>query len=392
MRIGIDATTWWNRRGFGRFTRRIVTAMLDEPCGHEFVLFVDQEPAPEMVRPGVEIVQVMTQAAVTESAVADGRRRVGDLLAFRRAVAARPLDVVYFPAVYSWFPAGGRAPSVITFHDAIAEHHTELVFPDRLGRLFWNLKTWMARRSAAGFTTVSHAARDEIVRYMGIPGERIHVILEAADPIFRPVREPAPLRAVRARLGLPADARLLLYVGGLAPHKNLLRLTEAFAGARARKIDDLHLVFVGDPKGDGFLSNYETLRKSVEQDENLQGSVHFTGYVSDEDLVHLYSDAHMVAMPALSEGFGLPAAEAIACGTPVIATRGGAVQEVVGQAGLFFDPLDVQEMTDVIVRMASDPELYQALRASCAPRAAELSWTTAARELLGVLEQYARVR
>lgn len=392
MRIGIDASTWWNRRGFGRFTRRIVTAMMDQPGNHEFVLFVDQEPAPEMRRPGVTVVQVRTSASVTESAVADGRRRVSDLLAFRRAVARQSLDIMYFPAVYSWFPAGGRAPSIITFHDAIAEHHTDLVFPNQIGRLFWNLKTRLARLSAAGFTTVSHAARDEILRYLGIPEDRIHVILEAADPIFQPTRDPASLRAMRERLGLPLDARLLLYVGGLAPHKNLLRLTEAFAGALARDIDDVHLVFVGDPKGDGFLSNYETLRAYVDADSKLSGRIHFTGFVPDEDLVRLYSDSYMVAMPALSEGFGLPAAEAIACGTPVIATRGGAVQEVVGNGGLFFDPLDVSEMTEVIVRMASEPATYDSVRTSCLPRAAELSWTTAARELIGVLERYARVR
>ncbi|MGH7021501.1 MAG: glycosyltransferase family 4 protein, partial [Brevundimonas sp.] len=335
MRIGIDATCWWNRRGFGRFTRQLITAILADSRGHEIHLFVDREPAPEMVRPGVHVVRVETSATVTSAAVAEGRRKLPDMLRLRRAVAATPLDVIYFPAVYSWFPTPARTPTIITFHDAIAEHYASLVFPDRLGRFFWNLKTWLARRTAAGFTTVSEAAREEIVRYLKIPRDRIEVVLEAADPIFARVSDAARLAEMRSRLALPSDHRLLLYVGGLAPHKNLLRLARAFAKAAADPVlDDLSLVFVGDPEGGGFHSNYQELKALVDGDGRLAGRVHFTGFVSDDDLVSLYSAAHVVAMPALSEGFGLPAAEAIACGTPVIATGGGAVAEVVGEAGV----------------------------------------------------------
>jgi glycosyltransferase involved in cell wall biosynthesis len=315
------------------------------------------------------------------------------MLRFHRAVAAQPLDVLYFPAVYSWFPSGGRAPTVITFHDAIAEHFTSLVFPDRVGRFFWNLKTWLARRTAAGFTTVSEAAREEIVRYLKISRDRIEVVLEAADPIFIPASDPARLSEMRSRLALPRGDRLLLYVGGLAPHKNLLRLAQAFAKAAADpRLNDLSLVFVGDPEGDGFHSNYEELKALIEGDARLTGRVHFTGFVSDEDLVSLYSAAHVVAMPALSEGFGLPAAEAIACGTPVIATAGGAVAEVVGEAGVFFDPLDVDDMARVIVRTATDDAMMEQLRAASLIRASQLSWPAAAEATLKVLERFGRTR
>jgi glycosyltransferase involved in cell wall biosynthesis len=389
MRIGVDATCWWNRRGFGRFTRLLLAAMLDAPRDHRFHLFVDREPAPEMLRPHVEIVRVETGRTVTEAAVADGRRRAVDLLAFRRAALSRPLDVIYFPAVYSWFPTGGRAPTVITFHDAIAEHHPELVFPNPMGRALWTAKSWLARRTAAGFTTVSNAARQEIADYLHIPPERVHVVLEAADPVFAPVADPARRAAVRARYGLAPEGRLLVYVGGLAPHKNLLRLVEAFAEAVGDPaLADLQLVFVGDPHGDGFHSNHEAIQARAATEPNLSGRVVFTGFVPDEDLVALYSDAWMVAMPALSEGFGLPAAEAIACGTPVVATAGGAVAEVVGEAGLFFDPLDVADMAAAIGRAATDAALYGRLRAACAPRAAELSWSAAASATLDVLEGY----
>lgn len=392
MRIGIDATTWWNKRGFGRFTRQLLTAMLDAPGDRTFCLFVDQPPAPQMIRPGVEVIQVATGATVTEAAVADGSRSVKDLFAFGKAVSSHKLDVMYFPAVYSWFPTL-RTPTVITFHDAIAEHYSDLVFPSRVGRLLWNTKTWLARRTARRITTVSQAARREIVEYLKIPASKVEVILEAADPVFQPIEDRAVLADMRARLMLPADARMLVYVGGIAPHKNLLRLVDAFAQARIDPaLDDLILVFVGDPQGDGFHSNYQLLKQRVETEPALMGRVVFTGFVSDADLVAIYSDAFAVAMPALSEGFGLPAAEAIACGTPVIATRGGAVAEVVGEAGLFFDPLDVAEMAETIVRLATEPALYAKIEAATRRRAGELSWMTAAEQTLAVLDQVGRGR
>lgn len=393
MRIGIDATCWWNRRGFGRFTRQLITAILADSRGHEIHLFIDREPAPEMIRSGVHVVRVETSATVTSAATAESRRKLLDMFRFRRAVATQPLDVLYFPAVYSWFPTGGRAPTVITFHDAIAEHYAGLVFPDRAGRFFWNLKTWLARRTAAGFTTVSEAAREEIVRYLKIPRGRIEVVLEAADPIFIHAPDPTRLTEMRARLALPANDRLLVYVGGLAPHKNLLRLARAFARAAAAPgLSDLSLIFVGDPNGDGFHSNYQELKALIDGDSRLKDRVHFTGFVSDHDLVSLYNAAHVVAMPALSEGFGLPAAEAIACGTPVIATAGGAVAEVVGDAGIFFDPLDIDDMARVIVQTATDKALMDRLRCASLIRASQLSWPAAAAATLDVLERFGRVR
>lgn len=393
LTIGVDATTWWNKRGFGRFTRGQLGAMLAEPRGHRFVLFVDHDPVEEMLRPHVEVVRVQTSATVTDSAVANGSRGIGDLLAFRKAASSRPLDIFWFPAVYSWYPVSGRIPSIVTFHDAIAEHFTKLVLPSLRGRLFWNLKVWLGKRSARHIATVSEAAREEIVRYLQIPRGKISVILEAADARFQPVEAEDERRSARHSLGLPADRRLILYVGGLAPHKNLAGLIEGYAGAvrNDRRLADVDLVIAGDPKGDGFHSNVEDLHARVAK-HGLKERVHFPGFVPDAILPALYSDALAVAMPAFSEGFGLPAAEAIACGTPVIATGGGAVAEVVGKAGLFFDPNDPADIAKAIVEVAGDDSVLERLRAECRPRAAELSWAQSASAMIDLLEAHARRR
>lgn len=387
--IGVDATTWWNKRGFGRFTRSLLGAMIAEGRGHEFVLFVDRAPAAEMLAANVRIVEVGSSATVTAAAVADGSRSVKDLLIFRSAVRAVPLDVFWFPAVYSWYPTGGRAPVAVTFHDAIAEHFSSLVMPSWRGRLFWNLKTRLARAAARSIVTVSQAAREEIHTYLGIPRDKISVVFEAADARFVPVTDPAELAAMRQALKLAAGRRRILYVGGIAPHKNLLGLVEGFARAVAAPgCDDVDLVIAGDPKGDGFHSNTQQLLDRA-ADPGLVGRIMFTGFVPDELLPALYSDAFAVAMPAFSEGFGLPAAEAIACGTPVIATGGGAVAEVVAGAGLFFDPRDPDDIARVITSLATDRAQEARLRAACRPRAEEMSWERSASAMLDLLERCA---
>ncbi len=132
------------------------------------------------------------------------------------------------------------------------------------------------------------------------------------------------------------EQRFLLYVGGLSPHKNLPRLVEAFAlGAPA----EVRLVLVGDVH-DVFHTCVPEIREAIAK-HNLGDRVIMTGYVSDDDLVFLYSRAYALVQPSLMEGFGLPAVEAMACGTPVISSQAGSLPEVVGEAGVYFDPTDV---------------------------------------------------
>lgn len=391
MRIGIDASCWWSQRGFGRFTRELLSAMFEEPRGHEFFLFVDRQPEPEMIRPGVNVIQVDISQPVTEAAVAEGSRSVRDVWCFTRAVSEQPMDVMFFPAVYSWFPVPFKLKNVVTLHDAIAEHFPALIFPDRKSRWLWSLKMKLARWQASRIMTVSNAAKKEIVEYLGVKPGVIDVVSEAADPRFKPVDDAEVCAAARQRAGLPAESRLIVYVGGLAPHKNIPGLLKGLAAAIDKGgLDDVHLALVGDLAGDGFHSHYEELRCMVEADARLDGRVNFTGFVSDEDLVALYSDSLAVTLPSFSEGFGLPAIEAMACGVPVLASSAGSIPEVVGNAGLYFDPYEVEQITDAIHRLATDKVTLEDLRQKASARAAQFTWSRAAELAIRCLEGAAR--
>ena len=387
MRIGIDASCWWNNRGFGRFTRELLSEMFRRPRGHEFVVFTDEADSAVFDGFGVETVLIGADRKVIEAATANDRRSLGDVWSFARSARKQNLDIMFYPAVYSWFPPPRGVPCVVTFHDAIAEHFPELVFPHRRERLFWNAKTWLAKKSADKVLTVSEAAKREIITYLKVPEQRIDVICEGADDVFQRTESPKRRLEMREKFDLSADARLLVYVGGFAPHKNLNRLLDAFSQLTEAEIGrPMQLVMVGEPRGGGFHSVYEEIQHKIQTIDGLSDKVRFTGYISDEELAVLYSDALALALPSLSEGFGLPALEAMSCGTPVLAARDGAVMEVAGSAGLDFDPLDVGDIRRAISALATNPELESTLRAQTGPETQRNTWPQAADLTLDALE------
>jgi glycosyltransferase involved in cell wall biosynthesis len=378
MRIGIDGSCLANRRGFGRFARQTLAALAEAPSDHEFVVFVDRPSSPSVQVPErFERVVVAVDEAPSRAASASGRRRVRDMLAMGKAVARSRIDLVYFPATYSFFPVWNVKRVVVTMHDTLAVAHPDLVFPTWRGRISWSLKEHAAARWADLILTVSETARRDLIAWFRLPVEKVRVVTEGPDAIFGPRDDGPESDGVLARYGIAPGARFVLYVGGLSPHKNLVRLIEAFAqGAR----DDVTLVLVGD-LGDVFHTHVPELRAAVVR-SGMDGRVLFTGFVPDHDLAFLYSRAYVLAQPSLMEGFGLPPVEAMACGTPVLSSRAGSLPEVIGEAGLFFDPTDVSQIARGLRRLLDDPAERDRLARQALQRAGRFTWAASARAML----------
>jgi glycosyltransferase involved in cell wall biosynthesis len=383
MRIGIDGACLANRRGFGRFAGQMVEALARAGSGHEFVVFVDGPSAASVSLPdGMERVEVAMAEAPSVAASAQGRRRVGDMVAMARAVARNRLDVTYFPASYSFVPVWNAGRVVVTMHDTLALAHPEWVFPNWRGKLAWRAKEQAASLWADRIVTVSQAARRDLLAWFHLPEDRVTVVSEGPDAAFTPGDEGAITDGALRRHGVEPGSRYLLYVGGLSPHKNLLRLIEAFAlGAHL----ETRLVLVGD-LGDVFHTHVPALREAVER-FGLNARVHFTGFVPDADLAHLYRRAYALVQPSLMEGFGLPPVEAMACGTPVLSSTAGSLPEVVGDAGLYFDPTDVEAMTDAIASLLARTDERDRLAALALERSKQFTWAAAARSLLDCFEE-----
>jgi len=268
-----------------------------------------------------------------------------------------------------------RIPAVVTIHDLAFLKWPELLTAQ--SRRYYG-QVARAVRSADRVIAVSARTRDDLIELVDAPARRIDVVYEAADRRFARV-EPAAVAAVARRLGLPE--RYFLFVGTREPRKNLRRLLDAYALVAEPAAPDL--VVAGRP---GWLA--EDLGGQAAA-LGIARRVHFTGEVEDEDLPALYSGALAFVFPSLYEGFGLPTLEAMACQTPVIASTGGSLPEIVGPAALLIDPFDVPALARAMERIWREPALREELVERGLARAGQFSWRRAAEETLDVYRRAA---
>ncbi len=210
MRIAVDATCWHNRRGYGRHARALLRALVARDTANRYTLFTDSADATEPWPERSEIRIIQTSVPAVQAASADGRRSVPDMWRMSRALSAPGFDLVLFPTIYTWVPVFSRARKVVMVHDVIAETFPQLTMPRLAARLAWNLKGALGRWQADALITVSHYSRDRIVDRFRMDPNRVFVVGEAADPVFRKLADPLPgpdLSRSRRRC-LPSHDRL----------------------------------------------------------------------------------------------------------------------------------------------------------------------------------------
>ena len=391
MRVGIDATSWANPRGYGRFTREVLRALAPIARHHELVCLLDQRAMRDFDLSGPNVTPVLVDLAEspTVAASADGARSLPDLLRMTRATSRARLDVFFAPTVYTYFPLPPGLAAVVTIHDAVAERFPELTLPSRRARLFWRAKVALARWQARLILTVSPYAARDLADVLGVPADRIRVALEAPSPSYRAGAGREEIDAVAARLGLPPAGRWFLYVGGLNPHKHVGAIVAAHARVvREHAGSPPWLVLAGPSEEDVFHAEDGALRAAIAA-HGTASLVRWTGFVSDDDLRCLYSGALALLMVSACEGFGLPAVEAAACGTPVIATTASPLPELLEGGGCFVAPGDVDAIAAAMRRLLDDEPGRRAMGDVARQRAGELSWDRCARQTLAAIEEAA---
>ncbi|HXI22661.1 MAG TPA: glycosyltransferase family 1 protein [Pyrinomonadaceae bacterium] len=289
-----------------------------------------------------------------------------------------PVDVLH---VQYTAPPLAPCPVVATIHDLSFEHLPETF--NRRSRAQLRLTVRRTARKAAQILTLSEFSRRDIVDTYSIAPDRVSVTPAAAPSHFKPIEDETELRKIQEHYGIARD--YILSVSSIQPRKNLIRLIEAYSCLRGLRPEGKlpQLVLVGKR---GWLDD-ETFRAA--QRHSANNDIAFTGYVAETDLPALYSGATCFVYPSFFEGFGLPILEAMQCGAPVIAGNRTSIPEVVGQAGLLFDPFDTNSLVQALTRVLDDSEFRAALRMQGLERARQFDWKQTARMTLQAYQKAA---
>ncbi|MEZ4669094.1 MAG: glycosyltransferase family 1 protein [Anaerolineae bacterium] len=266
-------------------------------------------------------------------------------------------------------------PSVVTVYDLSFIHYPQVLSTSR--RLYLRFLTAHSCRRARRVIAISQSTARDLTASLRIPAGKIDVAAPGFDSsIYKPLSQKA-VAQFRVRQGLPE--RFWLFLGTLEPRKNLLVLLRAYAALP--KSERLPLILAG---GKGW--DYEAIFQAV-RDYGLDGEVQFPGYLPVEDLPLWYNSAEVFLYPSLFEGFGLPALEAMACGTPVIVSDASSLPEVAGQAGLCLPPHEVEAWVDALHRAYHDAEWRELASSKGLTEARRFSWEETAAQTIASYQQ-----
>lgn len=294
------------------------------------------------------------------------------------AMRSLGVDIAHFPNFVA--PLGTRVPFVVTIHDLalVSSPHLFTLRQRLLMRPF--IKPTVRRARAV--LTVSEASKRDLIEEFGLAPASVHVTYEAAAPVFNRVPDKVESERRLSQYGWDRAAPHLLYVGTLEPRKNLVRLLHALRQLHQRGYR-AHLWLVGQ-SGLGA----ESIARAI-QVLDLSAFVHLTGFIPLDDLRAFYHLCDAFVLPSLYEGFGLPVLEALAGGAPSAVSRIPALAEILGDAGLLFDPTSVESIADALLCILSDPQFACELSRRARLRASAFSWEEAARQTLAVYESVA---
>lgn len=376
MRILVDCRhlSQTNQSGVGEYTTSILRALFLLSDKHEYILFSAGRTKPNLTSiggayPFVKHVHVNTPNKLLNIKTVLFNRPTID------QYVGEKIDLIFLPNL-NIISLPKNIPTVLTIHD-LSWHH----FPEYYS---WKMNLWhkilrpIDLISRSRIIAPSNATALDLVNTFSIQETSVHTIPHGISPTFRPMME-ARDHGVRSRYKLPK--RFALFVGTLEPRKNVLSIIEAMKLYREKSHDDLHLVLAGS-----WGWNTKTLRHRL-REKDVRDWVHHLGYVPSTDKPALYRSANLFVWPSFYEGFGLPVLEAMACGAPVITSPVSSIPELAGNAAMYVDPFNIQDLAEAVNQVISSIPLQEHMKKAGLTRSHAFTWETAAKQTLAVFEK-----
>lgn len=275
-------------------------------------------------------------------------------------------------------PLGVKSKQITIVHDMAYKAYPDTVAQKTKHWLDSHLEQYCRRADI--IITVSEFSKKEIMKYLAVPSEKIHVVYNGVDlDQYREADNTQNIENIKKKYGI--TGAYLLYLGTLEPRKNLGSLLEAYMHLKEEQEPVPKLVLAGKK---GWL--YDSIFEKVKE-YGLQENVVFPGYIAANDAPILLSGALLFVFPSLYEGFGIPPLEAMACGTPVITSNSSSLPEVTGDAAILTDPLDIQGLKNAMQKLINSPELRLELKEKGKLRAEQFSWRASAKRLLDIYNE-----
>ena len=367
MKIGIDATALPPQPvGAGNYIIQLIRSLAILESEFEFVVFAQPDGRQQINTPESSRIHWVETPSINP-----GLRLIWEQTLFPRLIRQSSIDLYH--SLHYTRPYLLSGPSVVTFHDM-----TFFLYPHlhtRVKRIFFPMAIRFSARTAQALIADSESTRQDAIRILQIPPDKIVAVQLGVDPKFRVIDDSLALERVRREYKLPE--RFMLYVGLVEPRKNVPILIRAYKNLVDQGIA-IPLVVVGR-----FGWMYSEVFDQIEK-LGLQERVQFTGYVPSDDLPNIYNLASLFVYPTRYEGFGFPALEAMACGVPLITSAVSSLPELVGDAGILVLPDDVDELTQAIGSVLRNPDLQAELARKGPIQAAEFTWERTAEQTLQV--------
>jgi glycosyltransferase involved in cell wall biosynthesis len=348
LRVAINAqlvsfSQTYRNAGVSRYTYTLLDGLSHSNGNQRYTAFVSEAEARAAAHSPLGATGMVDLVPSTWPTARPPQRIAWEQVALPGELRRTHADVFHSPV--NVLPQRLPCASVVTVHDLAFVHYPQYFRPAR--RLYQRVFTRRSVRAATIVLAVSESTKRDLVQHFGAIADHIRVVYTAIDPDFQPVRDGEALAAFRARHQLPQ--RYLLFLGTIEPRKNLLELLEAYARLRAHAPETPPLVIAG-AKGWYYQAVFDRVRTL-----GIERHITFAGYVVRGEQPLWYSGAELFVYPSLYEGFGLPVAEALACGTPVITSSVSSLPEAGGRVAVLVAPGDPDRLAHAMRSVLADP-------------------------------------